>query len=137
MQRMKEMQQQMSQLHQHNEHLQKENKMNKKKKKMGIVKPLECNKGIAATAGQIAKQEVFHRLKFVKNQEQLDDLSTNTTIGNRVMDAMRVRMDDKRRWWETYKDKVYASFNAQRSCCTTYVKRAFFSECQKCFFWVF
>ena len=88
---------------------------------------------MAATAANVAKNIVFHKLKFVKDQEQLDDLSSKKTIGNRVMEALGVSANVQERWWETYKERVYAAFNSQRSCCTTYVKKTFYGQLHAAF----
>jgi hypothetical protein len=131
----KELQDQLRKLQQQNIALQKNNQVLKtqnqelnKKKRKGKVAPMPKNKQVANYAGIVAKKEIFRKIKFVADQHQLDDLSSKNTIGNKVMQSMRIPAEEQERWWETYKDDVHSALASQRSICTTYMKKAFFSE---------
>jgi hypothetical protein len=83
------------------------------------------------------RSTLFHKIKFISDQDDLGNLRSRTSTGNVVMDNFRVstKLLDRHRWWILYQDVVKKALEQQRANCNTYIKEVVVgkSYCVWCF----
>ena len=72
---------------------------------------------------QVVKNYVFPKVKFIVNQKQLDDLSSNVTLGRTIMSRLNIHPNQYRAFWNTYKVTVNKALNSVRNSVQTAVKQ--------------
>jgi hypothetical protein len=76
-----------------------------------------------------AKNVMFKRIKFIRDQEELGSLRENGSIGNKIMDFMMIEERSRRySWWVLYQDVVKKAMDQQRSNCNIAIKEVVVGE---------
>ena len=70
------------------------------------------------------RSTLFHKIKFISDQDDLGNLRYRTSTGHIVMDHFRVpkTLLERHRWWILYQDVVKKALEQQRANCNTYLK---------------
>jgi hypothetical protein len=79
------------------------------------------------------KNLLFRKIKFIADQEELGSLQGKSSIGNMVMDHMKIDDQSKRySWWMAYQGCVKHAMDQQRGNCNVAVKDVVVGKKEQC-----
>ena len=92
--------------------------------------PEEEDKAMVERVQRFTKQELFHRLKFITSQEELDNTTNKKSLGKYVMKELNIPEEIQQGWWLTYKEHVRKALIRQRNICMVGMKEMWMSKCK-------
>lgn len=105
-----------------------ENKTLKDKIEQAQAVPMEFHTHVADQIRREVRHGLFHYLKFVLTDADLNDCGSARSAGGSIMKALMIPEDKAHRFWKTYKHVVRPSLNQQRNNVTSMLKREFIGE---------
>ena len=73
--------------------------------------------------GKYVKDSIFHYKKFVNDDEDLNDITGDESVGKRTMDHFEIPANRRVAWWNTYKKAAGETVATQRSSVSSSIKR--------------
>jgi len=77
--------------------------------------PLKVDLGIATDVRKKVKYTLFHSIKFLKSEDEFEDLSNDKTFGRRVLQQFALEEDEIRAYWNAYKKIAKTALNSRRA----------------------
>jgi hypothetical protein len=81
--------------------------------------------------GKFAKEDLFHHKKFVNDDNDLNDITDEGSLGKRTMDYFNISESHWVAWWNTYKKAVADAIVNQRSAMSSNIKRELTGMCDQ------
>jgi mRNA-degrading endonuclease HigB of HigAB toxin-antitoxin module len=91
-------------------------------------KSVEVDGHTYRTINTFVVNKVFLLKKFVSSQQELDDFTSDNSLGKIVMDKMRVEIPDRMPYWSAYKEIVADAIANRRTTITNDMKKVFMSK---------
>jgi predicted nucleic acid-binding Zn-ribbon protein len=79
--------------------------------------------------GKFSREVLFHHKKYVHDEDNLDDITTDESLGKKTMNAFQIIESRRGPWWNTYKNAVSHAIANQRSTMSSNIKRALKGMC--------
>ena len=79
----------------------------------------------------LVMEQVFPYKKFIKNQQDLDDITNTTSLGKLVMDKMKIDQAERFPFWNAYKEIVADAIANRRTIVSNELKKIVMSKKQK------
>jgi len=70
------------------------------------------------------KQDLFKKVKFITSQKALDDITTQGSIGQQIVERFNVAREDQEAFWNTYKHDARKALNSKRNEVQTSIQKA-------------
>ena len=81
--------------------------------------------------GKFAKEDLFHHKKFVNDDNDLNDITDEGSLGKRTMDYFNISESRRVAWWNTYKKAAADAIANQRSAVSSNIKRELKGMCDR------
>ena len=91
-------------------------------------KSVEVDGHTYRTINTFVVNKVFLLKKFVSSQQELDDFTSDNSLGKIVMDKMRVEIPDRLPYWSAYKEIVADAIANHRTTITNDMKKVVMSK---------
>ena len=77
--------------------------------------PVKVDLGVATDVRKKVKYTLFHSIKFLKSEDEFEDLSNENTFGRRVLEQFALEEDEIRAYWNAYKKIAKTALNSRRA----------------------
>jgi predicted RNase H-like nuclease (RuvC/YqgF family) len=79
--------------------------------------------------GKFSRDKVFHHKKYVHDKDDLDDITSDGSLGKKTMDAFQIVDSRRVSWWDTYKNSASHAIANQRSAVSSNIKKELKGTC--------